>query len=619
VRGGSSVRFGPWTAGGVFNMVSHPIPKNPTVAVFGQSDHFGDAGVGASYGGTHRGIGIYVEYAPRFGKTYREHSEFQSHGGIFKLQVPIGRRIELLSSTHVFWEKTNLPGGIVDADDPGESRFRSTRPYDFFDGHREGTNLKLRYTPKAEHELQVIAFYSHTLRRVVQATNDDRNPSTAPAYLLAQPRVFDVVGVEPRYALRARHRGGFHDISFGLRGVFEAARIRAFQVDFPERPGDPLTGEGDAKVCPRGANLPPGTPNAVRCFNGRTGGYSLYLEDKIYLLDTKLVLTVGARLELMQQSFYNLLEGVSYRRPLLFGPLPGASLWYGGDHLGVYLGYGRSFGAPSYLSGSNQAINPETAVGRARRFINPELSDTVEAGVKLMELGGVYLTLDGWYRYFNNLRDEGENSVDVIPAAHTYGGELDVEWLPGEVWEAVEGLELNAGYAYNGSRVLRDLTMGNRMPWYPAHEVWGGVTYEAPFGLRLGAKVDYTGKQFTDYANTVIDRKTVGLMPAYTLMSAFVGYRAALPQGWRMEVTIGAKNLLNEQWFTRSDDINGGIMPMRPRTFYFNLGFAHEWVRGKAGEQARARDRRGGPSRRAWTAGIKRAERWFWKTWGTWL
>jgi Fe(3+) dicitrate transport protein len=618
VRGGSSVRFGPWTSGGVFNMVSHPIPKNPTISVFAQSDHFGDAGVAASYGGTHRGIGVYVEYAPRFGKTYREHSEFQSHGGILKLNFPLTRRMELLSSTHLFWERTALPGGL-DPASYDEDRFASTRPYDFFDGHREATSLKLRWTPKADHELQVIAFYSHTLRRVGQATNEDRNPGATSTFLLVQPRAFDVVGLEPRYALRARHRGGFHDISIGTRGVFEAAHIRGFQVEFPERPGGPLVGEGDARVCPRGTNLPEGSPYALRCFDGRIGGYSLYAEDKIYLLDTRLVVTAGLRLELTKQSFYSLLEGVSYPRPLYGGPLPAASVWYGGDHLGLYLGYGRSFGAPSYLSGAIQPINPDMAMGRALRFIKPELADTVEAGVKLMELGGVYATVDGWYRYFNNLRDEGENAIDIIPAAHTYGAEVDLEWVPGEVWEQVEGLELNVGYAHNGSRVLRDLYTGNRMPWYPLHEVWGAASYEAPFGLRVGAKVDFTSEQFTDYPNTVIDRGTVGVMPAYTLMSAWLGYRAALPGGWRLEATVGAKNLLNEEWFTRSDDINGGKLAMRPRTFYFNLGFSHEWIRGKAGEQARARWRQGRPNRRAWTAGIRRMERWLHRTWAAWM
>src|SRR5690606_19827165 len=111
------------------------------------------------------------------------------------------------------------------------------------------------------------AFYSHTLRRAVMATNEDRNLAAENTYLSAQPRVFDVVGVEPRYALRVRHRGGFQDISVGARGVFEQARLREFRVAFPERPGGPLVDAGDARVCPTGVGA-----WALRCLDGRTGG-----------------------------------------------------------------------------------------------------------------------------------------------------------------------------------------------------------------------------------------------------------------------------------------------------------------------------------------------------------
>jgi hypothetical protein len=30
-------------------------------------------------------------------------------------------------------------------------------------------------------------------------------------------------------------------------------------------------------------------------------------------------------------------------------------------------------------------------------------------------------------------------------------------------------------------------------------------------------------------------------MPAYTLMSAFIGLQAPLPQGWRLEFTVGVE------------------------------------------------------------------------------
>jgi hypothetical protein len=88
-------------------------------------------------------------------------------------------------------------------------------------------------------------------------------------------------------------------------------------------------------------------------------------------------------------------------------------------------------------------------------------------------------------------------------------------------------------------------------------------------------------------------------MKAYTLMSAYVGMQTALPRGWRLEFTVGAKNLLGQEWFTRTDDLNGGLLAMRPRTFYLNLAVAHEFIRTRAagaGAGARGGTRARGPA-----------------------
>lgn len=611
VRGGQSVRFGPWTSGGVFNLVSHPIPINPTIAVTAQTDQFGDAATAASYGGTHGRVGVFVEYAPRFGKTYREHSEFLSHAGIFKLHFALTRRITLESNTHLFWESTNLPGGVT-LKEYQDDRFQSHRPYDRFDGHREGTNVKLRWRPKEEHELQVIGFYSHTFRRNLVASNEDNNLAAPPMHMRSLPRVFDVVAVEPRYALRVRHKKVFQDLSFGLRALYEAAKIRDYWLSYPLDQEEPL---GGARECPTGIGLAPNEA-ARRCLDGRTSGYSFYAEDKLYLLDTSLVITGGVRAELMRQRFYNRLDGETLKDPLTGGFLPALSIWYGNDHVGAYAGYGRSFGAPSYYSASlgNQSM-PKKGTG----FIVPERAEQVELGIKLMELGGVYAEIDGFYKYFRTLRDEGDTSVDILPFAHVWGAEVNVEWLPGEVWEAVEDLEFEAGYAYVGSHVRGTNFDGLKMPWYPVHEAWGGASYKFPWGLKFGANVAYTGKQFSDYYNYArYDWATgeKGIMKAYTLMSAYVGMQTALPRGWRLEFTVGAKNLLGQEWYTRSDDLNGGLLAMRPRTFYLNLAVAHEFIRTRAQEQARARRNAGKQDRRRWTATDRRNQRFLQRAWG---
>ncbi|HGG58005.1 MAG TPA: hypothetical protein ENK31_09450, partial [Nannocystis exedens] len=322
--------------------------------------------------------------------------------------------------------------------------------------------------------------------------------------------------------------------------------------------------------------------------DARIAAYALYADDKLYLLETKLVLSGGVRLELAQLSGRNNLSQRVLSRTY-WQLLPAASLWYGvRDELALFAGYGRSFGPSQFLQVS-------TATSESNYQLNPEIADMVEAGIKILELGGVYADFTGWYRYYQDLTDIGETQIDRIVGAHVYGIETDVTWMLGEVWESLEGVELNVGYGWTQSSIAAGQYAGNRLAWYPAHEIWSSAGYEFPFGLKLGADVNYNGPQFTDYANRPAGYDSsgaTGVIPAYTLLGAYARVRAQLPDHWQVEATFGVKNLLNEEWFMRTDDENRGILAMRPRTFYFNLGFAHDFL-PRGGRRKRAGRGRG--------------------------
>ncbi|MCA9662044.1 MAG: TonB-dependent receptor, partial [Myxococcales bacterium] len=589
VRGGSSVRFGPRTSGGVFNLISNPIPEHPRIAVFAQTDQFGDAGAAASYGGTHRGLGMYFEYAPRFGRTYREHSEFQAHGGLIKLSYAPSSKVDLASTTHLFKEDSNLPGGLDEKQYAEGDRFRSVRPYDRFEGARAGTSLKVRWRPKEEHELQVIGFYSHTYRMSVMERQVSLEGEAPTLYF--RPRVYDIFGLEPRYALRIRHpKDIFQDLSIGGRFMYEMGRSRECREISPaDMPGVYTSDLAD--TCRTLAlDRDDLDPAIRRDGDARIAAYATYIDDKVYLLDTKLVITGGARLELAQLSGRNNLSQRALSR-FYWEILPAASVWYGPiDELAVFAGYGRSFGPSQFLQ-------VDTATSDSNYQLNPEVADMVEGGVKLLELGGLYADFTGWYRYYQDLTDVGETQVDRIAGAHVYGVETDVTWEPGEVWDRAEGVELNVGYAWTESSIAAGQYAGNRLAWYPAHEVWGSASYEFPFGLKLGGDVSYNSSQFTDYANRPAGYDAfgaTGVIPSYTLVGAYGRVRAPLPDHWQVELTFGVKNLLNEEWFMRTDDENRGILAMRPRTFYINLGFAHDFLpRGRGRRSARRSKARG--------------------------
>lgn len=601
VTGGASVRFGPRTSGGVFNLLSKPIPQHPRIAAFAQSDQFGDAGLAASYAGTHRGVGMYFEYAPRFGRTYRAHSEFQAHGGLVKFTYAPRSNVDLQSTTHLFLEESNLPGGLDEKLYAEGDRFRSIRPYDRFEGSRVGTALRGRWRPREEHELQVITFYNHTYRMSVMERL--RSLENEPPTLYFRPRTYEVFGVEPRYALRVRHPHEiFQDISFGGRFMYEIGRSRECRELSPPT----MPGVYTAALTDTCAKLPLDVQNPDdrirRDSDARIAAYALYLDDKLHLLDTKLVLTGGARLELAQLAGRNNMSQRALSR-FYWQVLPAASLWYGPiDELAVFAGYGRSFGPSQFLQ-------VDTATNDYNYQLNPEIADMVEGGLKVMELAGVEADFTGWFRHYRDLTDIGETMVDRIAGADVWGVEAEVTWEPGEVWDPAEGIELEAGYAWTESRVTAGQYKGNRLAWYPAHEAWGAASYEFPFGLKLGSDVSYNSFQYTDYANKPAGfdaSGATGVIPAYTLVGAFARLRAPLPDAWQIEITFGVKNLLNEEWFMRTDDENRGILAMRPRTFYLNLGFAHDFL-GRAGRALGSRRAR---EPRPVVFGTRRVDRW---------
>jgi len=575
VRSGASVRFGPKTMGGVFNLVSKPIPLDPEIKVSGRVDQWGHFQGGTSFGTTAGPFGVYVEYAPQAGRTFREHSDLQVHGGLLKLAWDVAPRVELHSTTHGYYEQSELPGGLTRAEydvDP----LQSTKTDDAFSGWRVGEALRVKVRPRDNQEFGALLFYNHSFRQTTLAHYLRDNG------VIDLPRTYDVVGLEPRYSIRLKHkRGPYHDLAFGIRGVFESAHLLRY------------------------SSVEPGGPTADD--DGRIGALAAFAEDELHLLDDGLVLRAGVRGELARISYRRNLEAaaglpdaVNSRTYAI--ALPSASILYEPvDGFALFTGYSRSFGAPTFVTMQNATDDP--------RSRDPELADTVELGTKIEELGGVYGEVTGWYRHYDLIRDVGFDSSDDIGNAHAAGVELDVEWELGEVWDAMTASSLYGGYAYMNSRIYDSLLFtGKKLPWYPAHEAWGGALYAFPFRcsffpsfpgpddcrmLKLGVDVTYSGKQFSYFSNDPTDgpaNGSTGIIPAYVLLDVYLKFTTIFPKAWVVNLALGVKNVANEKWFYRTDDLNRGILTQRPRTFYVALDIGYTFFGSR--ERAEARRKR---------------------------
>ncbi len=564
IRGGATARYGPQTSGGVFNLVSNPIPKRPSISLFTQGDSNLDASLGGAYGATHGRFGMYIEYAPRFGKSYREHSDKQVHGGLAKFQYAFNDRVKLSSLTHGFWEDSELPGGLNRAQF-NEDPFQSLRRFDFFRGQRVGSSLKFDWQPNDRQDVDIAGWYAHSYRSTTLASNTALERTLVDEFQI-RPRTYDVMGVEPRWAIRwnsVRVPSFSHQLSIGARAAFERAKMYTYIEDVG---GRLKTADDDA----------------------RTAAYAGYVNEKLMFLGGDLVLDVGVRLEYIQIARRSNLENLGVRRNY-WAPLPAASLWYAPiDEISLFLAYGRSFGPPQYL---------QITVAPSEKQLEPETSNSLEFGLKLLELGGLYGESTVWYKDFTNFIDVGEESFDIIPKIFIWGAESELEWLPSEVWDMPGELSFDVGYGWTNSFMRGQAITGNKMPWYPVHEAWGGGSYGFDFGLKFGADVEYTGKQYTDYQNREVedgDTAAYGPIPAYTLVNVWARMQTPLPRGWTLEFTGGIKNVADVLYISRTDDRNAGILAGRPRTFYLSVGFTHEFARlGKPKHERRSPRRRG--------------------------
>ncbi|MEE9382758.1 MAG: TonB-dependent receptor [Nannocystaceae bacterium] len=450
VLGGASARFGPHTSGGVVNLISRPVPDTPTIYAFAQRDRWGGTSLGAAYGGTHRGLGVYAEVAPRFGSDHRKHSKVAVHSGLFKLEYRLFSNTDAVWTNHGYWEHVQLPGGLPRGAydrDPNQSLC----PHDHFGGWRAGSSLKLQTKPNPGQQLQLLAYYHHTLRESRIAAG----PTGQGEMLRRQPRRFDAAGLEPRHTFRLVHRRGpFHDLLFGARFAYEDATFLGYRTSLRRL----------------------GVETRSRHDYARILAAAGYIEDKFFLLDADLVFTAGIRYEVVSIRRQDRLSGLA-GEVSHWAPLPVASLWYAlTPRIAAFAVYERSFGPPHFL---------QIAVGEDETQLRPERADTAEIGAKTLEWTGMNLSATAWVKTFQDLIDVSRDDVDEPGDTLAWGMESSALWRSEGTWREAPGLTASGAYTLTRGKLITGELAGNRLPWYPVHAIVGSLRYQIRNGLYM--------------------------------------------------------------------------------------------------------------------------------------
>ena len=537
IRGGSAIRFGPQNVGGVINLRTRPVPETLTAAGIAQIDNYGDTLLGIQIGGSTPHFGASVEYTPRFGESYRRESRKEVHGGIIKLEANPVEQVKFTSTTHLYYEESEIPGGLT-PEQFAEDRRQSARPLDGFSGRRVGSSLDLVIQPLSELQFQVLGFGTWSYREFRFADEAEPLSTTLDFF----PRDYQVLGVEPRMAYRLRTGPVTQDIDVGYRRVFETAHYDRTGMD---RYSGVLTDKADD--------------------DAQVAADAFYVSDEVKFWDDRLRITTGLRIEDVRMARRD-----NLRQTLLethyTAALPSAAVYLSPVYeFAVFMNYSRSFGSPQYM---------QLVLAGAERQLQPEIADTVEGGVRVRELGGFDAELTGFHMRFANQIEFDDTTFENIGETWHTGVEASLYFWPGYYSEALDGLEMEVGETLLFTQVEAGLYAGNELPYAPRHSVWWDLSYELPAGLKLGLDGWWESEQFSDARNTGVQSANggYGLIPAFMVWNLRASWEIEVNEHWSLDLKGGVKNLFNEDYWYRSEDINVGILPSRARTFHMSAG-----------------------------------------------
>lgn len=538
LRGGVAVRHGPNTVGGVIDLITTPIPTQPTFHVqqaFGTNSYWSNnISLGTSAGRT----GVLLEFANNRSKGFRDRSSSEMYNYNLKLRQEFSPSTYLTVGLDGYNEpNTSLAGGMNLANWQQFGRSFNEHPNDFFDGHRYGANAKLYTRLGAKHQLRILAYGYETERRF----GLDRLGGTA---MRETPRWMRTIAFEPRYSADL---GARNTITVGLRALREKGN---FWVS-------------DYAIDPQGNRISDLT--TVDSTNFSTNALTFYIDNRIQLTDDFLIYP-GVRVEMIE------MDGV---RPIvndeprtdLFGAskfteyLPGISASYRvREDIRIFANYNRAFRAPQFVA---IELDPDR---HGLQAFTAERSNNVEVGTRIGPRHGIYAEGTLFRIDFNNRveRDPAfENVFRNIGSTQHRGFEMRGVATLGIMSPTLTGLELSAGYTFVDATIESGEFDGNRVSDSPRHRVTWRGKYDTPSGLGFVLDGLHVSSTFSDAENTVEVPETGvrGIIPAHKLINAGILYRL---MGSGLSLGLHMRNLTDEMTFSRD---SRGIIPAPGRTF----------------------------------------------------
>lgn len=536
VRGGGAVRYGPQNVGGILNFTTRSMPD--TAGTTGDAsvryNHFGEGGHNKQYSAfvgsqADNGFGFALLYSGMDGSEWRAGSDEKVNDAALKLRYLISPGQQLTAKLSYYDVSSNTPGGLTVAQYNADP-FQNTRPTDHWDGERKGIDLGYLNTLSRTQEAEVKVYYN-------DSTRSSSLINAARTQITAQPRNYQVLGVEPRYTQRITWGATSHDLTAGYRFLRERGDDNSYTVATAT-----------------------GARSATATFVNATDAHALYVDDRIAY--GKWRVTPGVRFEKIGSERRDAATGRSFETDNNKA-LPSLSAAYLlTPALTVFSNYGTSFGPVQ-----NIQLNSQTASNP----LSPELARTIELGARYKAAGMSAEATIYRLRFDNQIiqvagvtpatfRNIGATSHQGLESA------LDYRFAAG----VLAGLNLYANWNYTRALQASGATVGNDVPFYSRQTATLGARYVAG-AFSAGLSATAQSAQFSDAENTVAEAASaaVGRIPGVTVLNAQFGWKFAGKPG--VELLAGINNLTDKRYYTRNVDGNAGRMVAAPLTSYVQL------------------------------------------------
>ena len=477
-------------------------------------------------------FGLQLQANTLRGDSFRDHSSTEVNNMVLDADWLISGNSELKARLQYYDTKAELPGGLS-PQAYERDRFQSQRPFDRFDADTLRGHLIYNQTFAGSGEFNLAGFAHRSNREF--SVGIPFNPALPATGVQKSPREFLVYGVEPRvtYGFATGPLG--HKVTLGGRYLRE---------------------ESDQVVSLR--TLSTGVSSVTRNFRFETDAFAAYLNDTVSMMDDRLKITPGLRVELADQLNRNNLTGVeAENRSEDF--LPGLDIGYELWREKVFL-----FGNV-HKSLQPVQFNQVTLGGD----VGTERSTNYEAGVRLTPRRDVDATFT-WFRFDFDNQIEFDNVAKVyrnLGKALHQGFEGELGWRPA----FVDGLELKSGYTYVDTEQLSGQFKGKELPFVSHHQVTLQGNYRVG-GCNLNLNGIYASSTFADGANTAAEDATgsLGTIPSYWLWSAQITKDFRV-KNTAMKAALAVNNLFNENYFFRGVDTSNGRVPAPGRAVMLSL------------------------------------------------